>query len=123
MLRSLSRCFDLVVRRGFILAAVTWQLAAVLFLGSAVVPMALAQDSEAPLLVDFDFNPKSIDVSSGPADVTCTMAATDDPARKSGLMRESLAFSHESTFSCRVTLSAKVWNPGELRSILRAQRE
>jgi hypothetical protein len=43
--------------------------------------MALAQeDSDPPVLVDFDFDPKSVDVTSGSATVTCEMAVTDSIA-------------------------------------------
>jgi hypothetical protein len=42
---------------------------------------AFAQpDTEPPVLVDFDFNPKTVDVTDGPADITCTMTVIDSPA-------------------------------------------
>ena len=53
-------------------------LAAFLLLGA---PPSLAQsDTTPPVLVDFDFNPKSVDTSSGPVDVMVTAHITDDVA-------------------------------------------
>ncbi len=48
----------------------------------AIVPIgAFAEsDTDPPELVDFDFNPKSVDVTLGPADVTCTATLTDNGA-------------------------------------------
>jgi hypothetical protein len=37
-------------------------------------------DTDPPVLVDFDFNPKSVDVSTQAQNVTCTMSATDVPS-------------------------------------------
>ena len=39
---------------------------------------AQVQDTSAPALAEFDFNPKTIDVSSGPQTVTITLRITDD---------------------------------------------
>ena len=48
----------------------------------ALVPIgAFAQpDTDPPVLVDFDFNPKSVDVTNGSAVITCEITATDSPA-------------------------------------------
>ena len=35
-------------------------------------------DTEPPLLTGFDFTPTTVDVTTGPEDVTCTMVLTDD---------------------------------------------
>ena len=46
-------------------------LVTALVLAVAIAPAVLAQsDTEPPVLVNFDFNPKSIDVTTGPVDVT-----------------------------------------------------
>ena len=39
---------------------------------------AQVEDTSAPVLAEFDFNPKTIDVSSGPQTVTLTLRITDD---------------------------------------------
>lgn len=49
-------------------------LAALLFAAS---PAVAQSDTEAPVLVDFDFNPKSVDVTSGPSSVSCQISAHD----------------------------------------------
>jgi hypothetical protein len=42
--------------------------------------VASDEDVTGPVLLDFDFTPKSVDVSTGSAEITCTMALTDSPA-------------------------------------------
>ena len=39
---------------------------------------AQVEDTAAPALTEFDFNPKTIDVSAGPQTVTVTVRITDD---------------------------------------------
>ena len=39
---------------------------------------AQIEDTTAPALAEFDFNPKTIDVSAGPQTVTITLRITDD---------------------------------------------
>jgi len=49
---------------------------------SLAAAAALAQsDIEPPELFPFDFNPRAVDVASGPAVVTCDMHWPDSPAR------------------------------------------
>ena len=54
-----------------------WVLAFLVLVG---VPYLAAQDSDVtpPSLVEFDFNPKMIDVTAGPQSVTVTARVTDD---------------------------------------------
>ena len=51
-----------------------------LLLGLLASPALAQPDTEPPALVDFDFNPKGVDVTTGAATVTCTMTVTDDIA-------------------------------------------
>jgi hypothetical protein len=105
----------------FILAAVIWQLAVVLFLGSAIVPAGFAQaDTEPPVLTNFDFNPKSIDVSNGDGVVTCEMTITDSlsgvgsalcrisapagPARLCTAYAPSSGTTFDGVWACNVTI-------------------
>jgi len=39
-----------------------------------------AEDSTGPSLIDFDFNPKNVDVTTGPSTVTCDSHVSDVPA-------------------------------------------
>lgn len=56
-------------------------MAGLLLVATPLIPPSLAQsDTEPPVLTDFDFNPKSVDVTTAPATVTCTMSFTDSPA-------------------------------------------
>jgi hypothetical protein len=58
-----------------------WQLAVVLFLGSAMVQAAFAQaDTDPPALVDFDISPTNVDVTEGPAEVILSGRWVDSPA-------------------------------------------
>ena len=69
------------------LAALTLFVAVRLFVTSA------APDTTPPVLVDFDFNPKSVNVSSGDAFVTVTLHASDDI---SGILRVDIVFMNPS---------------------------
>lgn len=55
-------------------------IALVVVISSAHVPNVNAQveDTNAPALAEFDFNPKTIDVGAGPQTVTITLRITDD---------------------------------------------
>ena len=37
-------------------------------------------DTEPPVLVDFDFAPRSVNTTAGPQSVTCTVSLQDEPA-------------------------------------------
>ena len=47
---------------------------------SVSVTCVAATDVDPPILTDFDFNPKSVNVSTQAQSVTCTMSATDVPS-------------------------------------------
>lgn len=55
-------------------------LALIAVIGGAAVPTVTAQaeDTAAPALIEFDFNPKTVDVSTGPQTITLTLRITDD---------------------------------------------
>ena len=54
--------------------------AAALAIAIVIVPAVFAQDTDPPILVDFDFSPKNVDTTSGPATVTCAMTLQDSPS-------------------------------------------
>jgi hypothetical protein len=57
------------------------RLIAIVLLITLTCTLGLAQsDTEPPMLVGFDFNPKSVDISAGSGTTTCTMIVTDSPA-------------------------------------------
>ena len=63
------------------LNALMWRVATAIALSLAIVPVALAQaDTESPVLVDFDFNPQSADLTNGPVTISCTISLTDTTA-------------------------------------------
>jgi hypothetical protein len=93
------------------------------FIYMAPVDLTVASipDVAAPELTAFDFNPKTTDVSSGPVEISCSMALTDplagvsrascflsDPIDGSGYACITLAPSsgdrNDGTFSCDVTI-------------------
>jgi hypothetical protein len=60
------------------------RMASGLVLATAIASLASAQDETPPVLGDFGFDPETIDVTDGSADVTCTMRLTDAPAGVTG---------------------------------------
>jgi hypothetical protein len=61
-----------------IAAFVIWRVATALLLAVAVVPVAFAQDTTPPELLEFNFNPATVDVTEGYAQVTFSGRAVDD---------------------------------------------
>ncbi len=60
------------------LAALIGCAAAAFVLTFAIVPVAFAQtDTDPPELIDFDFNPKAVDVTADPAEVTVEIELAD----------------------------------------------
>jgi len=58
------------------------------------------QDVTPPLLTSFDFDPKSVDVSNGPAPVTCSIGGTDAPAGIHFAECKLLSPSQKQVFQC-----------------------
>jgi hypothetical protein len=79
----------------------------------AILPVALAQaDTDPPELVDFDFNPKSVDVTTGPAGITCTMEVTDSGAGTDFVMciMQSPGNIHGAACSSDTPISGDIFN-------------
>lgn len=57
-------------------------------IAAAIPASVVASDIEPPVLVDFDFNPKTVDVSVNSASVTVEISATDDVAGLNNLFAE-----------------------------------